>query len=93
MYVRNRCVSLSKTSVFVMLFYVKREIIQVTASWGDFSVLCCVLVLRFNHELVFGVSVKNLNKAERLIFGDSLMTHAMVLTAVTDKVLNTQGTT
>uniref|UniRef100_A0A3Q2NN65 Bleomycin hydrolase n=1 Tax=Fundulus heteroclitus TaxID=8078 RepID=A0A3Q2NN65_FUNHE len=39
----------------------------------------------FNHELVFGVSVKNLSKAERLIYGDSLMTHAMILTAVTDK--------
>lgn len=53
----------------------------------------CFSVHRFNHELVFGVSVKNLNKAERLIFGDSLMTHAMVLTAVTEKVLNIQGTT
>lgn len=41
---------------------------------------------RFNHELVFGVSVKNLSKAERLMYGDSLMTHAMILTAVTDKV-------
>lgn len=41
---------------------------------------------RFNHELVFGISVKNLTKAERLIYGDSLMTHAMILTAVTDKV-------
>lgn len=41
---------------------------------------------RFNHELVFGISVKNLSKAERLIYGDSLMTHAMILTAVTDKV-------
>uniref|UniRef100_A0A1A7XEQ4 Bleomycin hydrolase n=1 Tax=Iconisemion striatum TaxID=60296 RepID=A0A1A7XEQ4_9TELE len=39
----------------------------------------------FNHDLVFGVSVKNLSKAERLIYGDSLMTHAMILTAVTDK--------
>lgn len=39
----------------------------------------------FNHELVFGVSVKNMNKAERLIFGESMMTHAMVLTAVTEK--------
>ncbi|XP_063812025.1 bleomycin hydrolase isoform X2 [Pseudophryne corroboree] len=39
----------------------------------------------FDHELVFGLSVKNLNKAERLIFGDSLMTHAMALTAVTEK--------
>lgn len=43
-------------------------------------------MFRFNHELVFGVSVKNLSKAERLIYGDSLMTHAMILTAVTDKV-------
>lgn len=41
---------------------------------------------RFNHELVFGVSVKNMNKADRLIFGESMMTHAMVLTAVTEKV-------
>ncbi|XP_044142745.1 bleomycin hydrolase [Bufo gargarizans] len=39
----------------------------------------------FDHELVFGLSVKNMNKAERLIFGDSLMTHAMALTAVTEK--------
>uniref|UniRef100_A0A8C1S765 Bleomycin hydrolase n=1 Tax=Cyprinus carpio TaxID=7962 RepID=A0A8C1S765_CYPCA len=39
----------------------------------------------FNHDLVFGISVKNLSKAERLIFGDSMMTHAMILTAVTDK--------
>ncbi|KAM4700807.1 bleomycin hydrolase [Discoglossus pictus] len=39
----------------------------------------------FDHELVFGLSIKNLNKAERLIFGDSLMTHAMALTAVTEK--------
>lgn len=30
--------------------------------------------------------MKNLSKAERLIYGDSLMTHAMILTAVTDKV-------
>lgn len=46
----------------------------------------CLGLRRFNHELVFGVSVKNLSKAERLIYGDSLMTHAMILTAVTDKV-------
>uniref|UniRef100_A0A8C6TBI5 Bleomycin hydrolase n=1 Tax=Neogobius melanostomus TaxID=47308 RepID=A0A8C6TBI5_9GOBI len=46
----------------------------------------------FNHELVFGVSVKNLSKAERLIFGDSLMTHAMILTAVTDKVRTRHST-
>lgn len=39
----------------------------------------------FDHDLVFGLSVKNINKAERLIFGDSMMTHAMALTAVTEK--------
>ncbi|XP_077578503.1 bleomycin hydrolase [Stigmatopora nigra] len=39
----------------------------------------------FNYELVFGVSVRNLTKAERLVCGDSLMTHAMILTAVTEK--------
>ncbi|XP_025040027.1 bleomycin hydrolase-like [Pelodiscus sinensis] len=39
----------------------------------------------FDHELVFGVSVKQMNKAERLIFGESLMTHAMVLTAFSEK--------
>lgn len=39
----------------------------------------------FDHELVFGLSVKNINKAERLLFGDSMMTHAMALTAVTEK--------
>lgn len=46
----------------------------------------CLHMHRFNHELVFGISVKNLSKAERLIYGDSLMTHAMILTAVTDQV-------
>lgn len=50
----------------------------------------CVVTRRFNHELVFGISVKNLTKAERLIYSDSLMTHAMILTAVTDKVTLTQ---
>lgn len=51
-----------------------------------FSLCVCVRMNRFNHELVFGISVKNLSKAERLIYGDSLMTHDMILTAVTDKV-------
>uniref|UniRef100_A0A0B8RSF0 Bleomycin hydrolase n=1 Tax=Philothamnus irregularis TaxID=1899461 RepID=A0A0B8RSF0_9SAUR len=39
----------------------------------------------YNHELMFGVSVKNMKKDERLIFGDSMMTHAMVITAFTKK--------
>lgn len=57
------------------------------SAWPFDSVFClCLGTYRFNHELVFGISVKNLTKAERLIYGDSLMTHAMILTAVTDKV-------
>ena len=36
----------------------------------------------YEHELVFGVGVQGLSKADRLIYGESLMTHAMVLTAV-----------
>lgn len=40
----------------------------------------------YDHELVFGVSLKNMNKAERLAFGESLMTHAMTFTAVSEKV-------
>nr|XP_031324340.1 bleomycin hydrolase isoform X2 [Camelus dromedarius] len=39
----------------------------------------------YDHELVFGVSMKNMNKAERLTFGESLMTHAMTFTAVSEK--------
>lgn len=53
---------------------------------GSFLIFLMWFSNRFNHELVFGVSVKNMNKAERLIFGESMMTHAMVLTAVTEKV-------
>jgi len=34
----------------------------------------------FDYELLFGSSVRNLNKADRLIARDSLMTHAMVFT-------------
>ncbi|XP_071789805.1 bleomycin hydrolase-like [Asterias amurensis] len=35
-----------------------------------------------NYDLVFGVTLPALDKANRLIFGESLMTHAMVLTGV-----------
>jgi len=35
---------------------------------------------------VFGVGIHGLSKADRLIYGESLMTHAMVLTAVHDEV-------
>lgn len=53
---------------------------------------CTVFILyyhsfySYDHELVFGVSLKNMNKAERLTFGESLMTHAMTFTAVSEKV-------
>jgi len=37
----------------------------------------------YDYELVFGTKVNlGLNKAQRLIYGDSEMTHAMVLTAI-----------
>ncbi|KAB0401056.1 hypothetical protein E2I00_001123 [Balaenoptera physalus] len=39
----------------------------------------------YDLELVFGVSMKDTNKAERLTFGESLMTHAMTFTAVSEK--------
>lgn len=38
-----------------------------------------------NRELLFGVTLKDLGKAERLMYGESMMTHAMVLTGFTDK--------
>ena len=51
--------------------------------------LCvCVCVCSYNYELVFGVNVHGLSKADRLVYGESLMTHAMVLTAVHEEVLS-----
>jgi len=46
----------------------------------------CLYVCSYNYELVFGVGVRGLDKASRLIYGESLMTHAMVLTAVHEEV-------
>jgi len=41
----------------------------------------------YDYELVFGTKVNlGLDKAHRLIFEDSQMTHAMVLTAIHTKV-------
>ena len=37
-------------------------------------------------ELTLGVSMLGMNKSERLKYGDSLMTHAMVITGVQLKV-------
>ena len=48
----------------------------------------CLYLYSYNYDLVFGVSVHGLNKADRLIYGESLMTHAMVLTAVHEEVVN-----
>lgn len=50
------------------------------------SLFCTVFFSSYDYELVFGVSLKNMSKAERLTFGDSLMTHAMIFTAVSEKV-------
>ncbi|XP_041456385.1 bleomycin hydrolase-like isoform X3 [Lytechinus variegatus] len=47
-----------------------------------------------DYELVFGIQSLQLDKAERLLFGESLMTHAMVLTGVgTDGAENETKTT
>ncbi|CAH3151188.1 unnamed protein product, partial [Porites evermanni] len=35
-----------------------------------------------NYELAFGISMVTLDKAQRLLYGDSLMTHAMVFTGL-----------
>ena len=48
----------------------------------------CVCVCSYNYELVFGVNIHGLTKSDRLIYGESLMTHAMVLTAVHEEVLS-----
>jgi bleomycin hydrolase len=48
-------------------------------SWKKFGLEDLQL---YNYDLVFGVGVHGLNKSDRLIYGESLMTHAMVLTAV-----------
>ncbi|CAH1800413.1 unnamed protein product [Owenia fusiformis] len=36
----------------------------------------------YDYDLVFGTTVLGLNKSDRLIYGESLMTHAMLLTGV-----------
>ncbi|XP_074647333.1 bleomycin hydrolase-like [Tubulanus polymorphus] len=38
----------------------------------------------FDYNLLFGVTVQELDKADRLIFGESMMTHAMVLTGLSE---------
>jgi len=46
-------------------------------------------VRRHDYKLVFGVDVTlGLSKAERLLYGESMMTHAMAFTAVTLDVSN-----
>ena len=41
----------------------------------------------YDYELVFGTDVNlKLDKAQRLIYGDSEMTHAMVITAIHEEV-------
>jgi len=46
-------------------------------------------VHRHDYKLVFGVDVTlGLSKADRLLYGESMMTHAMAFTAVTLDVSN-----
>ena len=40
-----------------------------------------------HYELTFGLSVMNMDKAERLRFGESMMTHAMSITGMHIEVL------
>ncbi|EDO47525.1 predicted protein [Nematostella vectensis] len=40
-----------------------------------------------NYKLAFGLSMLKLNKTERLLYGDSLMTHAMALTGLSYEVI------
>ncbi len=43
----------------------------------------------YDYKLVFGTDVNlGLNKAQRLLYGDSEMTHAMVITAIHAEVIN-----
>ena len=39
------------------------------------------LFFRLDFDLVFGTSMLGMSKADRLIYGESLMTHAMTITA------------
>ena len=52
--------------------------------YGNITINFFVLLFyRHDYESVFGVDVHmGLSKADRLIYGDSLMTHAMMMTAV-----------
>jgi len=51
-------------------------------------VYVCVCLCSYNYSLVFDVDVHGLSKADRLVYGESLMTHAMVLTAVHQEVVD-----
>jgi len=68
-----------------------RETLYFTG-WSVTCVCLCVClsvcVCRYDYGLVFGVDVHGLSKAERLLYSESLMTHAMVLTAVHEEVMS-----
>ena len=57
-----------------------------TDNLTNMVIMCC---FRYDYELVFGTSLLHQSKADRLLYGESLMTHAMVLTAVSDEVMTT----
>lgn len=61
------------------------------ASKGTFSKMVIRLVIlltlfRHNYDLVFGFSMLGMDKAHRLVYGESLMTHAMTLTGLSFQV-------
>ena len=47
-------------------------------------------VVRCDYQLVFNVNPNTLDKGERLEYGESMMIHAMVLTAVNEKQVGYQ---
>ena len=61
----------------VTYMYSIKEICSVMIKYWTFG--------RCDYQLVFNINPKTLDKGERLEYGESMMTHAMVLTAVSEK--------
>lgn len=51
--------------------------------------ICQIFYCSYDFPLVFGVDIQTtLTKAERLIYGESMMTHAMAITAIATNVMH-----
>ena len=57
---------------------------------AHFVLMLFYLLHSHNYKLVFGVSMLTLDKGQRLLYGDSLMTHAMVFTGFSWEVSKQQ---